>query len=235
MATAVLVHGAWSSPADWRWVASRLQARGIRAVMPDLPSHRDPAAGRAADIEEVHAAISASAPPVTVAGWSYGGDVISGLTDTSRVHHLVYVGSYPEPAEPGGSDEPADPTGLPGLLFHDNGTVELDTDWWLSTPEVAAWPAEVISHLRKNRRRPVTRQAWQAATTGQPWRTVPCTTLIGASDQFIPPEMQQQLRAQFDDVQIVDGDHFLPLLQPGLVAAVIAETLATPGRHDRPR
>ena len=25
VATAVLVHGAWSSPADWRWVAACLQ------------------------------------------------------------------------------------------------------------------------------------------------------------------------------------------------------------------
>ena len=40
MGTAVLVHGAWSSPADWQWVADCLHAQDIQAVMPDLPSHR---------------------------------------------------------------------------------------------------------------------------------------------------------------------------------------------------
>jgi hypothetical protein len=39
MGTAVLVHGAWSSPADWRWVAARLHAQDIATVIPDLPSH----------------------------------------------------------------------------------------------------------------------------------------------------------------------------------------------------
>jgi hypothetical protein len=65
-----------------------------------------------------------------VAGWSYGGDV-SGVADTSRVYHLirrVLPGARPD--ETGSSDEPAD---LPWLLFPDNRTVELDTDWLLST------------------------------------------------------------------------------------------------------
>jgi hypothetical protein len=34
-------------------------------------------------------------------------------------------------------------------------------------------------------------------------------------------------RTHFSDVRVVEGDHFLPLLQPDLVAAVIAETFAT--------
>jgi pimeloyl-ACP methyl ester carboxylesterase len=226
MATAVLVHGAWSSPADWRWVAPRLQGQGIQVIMPDLPSHRDLSAGRLADVEEVQAAIGAAAPPVAVVGWSYGGDVISGLTDTSRVDRLVYVGSYPEPAETSGSDEPFDPSGMPGLLFHDDKTVELDTDWFLSTPEVATWPDEVVSYLRENRRRPITSQAWLASPLAEAWRTVPSTILIGRSDQFVPAEMQQQLGTQFDDVRLVDGDHFLLFLRPDVVAEVIAETLA---------
>jgi pimeloyl-ACP methyl ester carboxylesterase len=226
MATAVLVHGAWSSPPDWRWVAPRLQAWGIQTIIPDLPSHRDPSAGRPADVEEVLAALRAAVPPVAVAGWSYGGAVISDLTDTSRADRLIYVGSYPEAVQASSSDEPADLTGLPGLLFHDNGTVELDTDWWLSTPEAAAIPDEILTHLRENRRRSITRQAWLAAPAAEAWRSVPVTILIGRSDQFVPAEEQQRLRTQFDDVQVVDGDHFLLLRRPDVVAEVIARTLA---------
>jgi pimeloyl-ACP methyl ester carboxylesterase len=195
--------------------------------MPDLPSHRERSAGRPADVQEVQAAVDAAVPPVAVAGWSYGGAIISDLTGTSRADRLVYVGSYPEPLEAGSGDEPAHLSGLPGLLFHDDMTVELDTDWWLSTPEVAAWPEEVVRHLRENRRRPITRSAWMAAPSAEAWRTVPSTILIGRCDQFIPAELQQQLSMQFQDVRLVDGDHFLPLLHPEVVAEVIAQALAT--------
>lgn len=226
MGTAVLVHGAWSSPADWRWVAARLHARDIATVIPDLPSHRDRSAVRADDVAEVQAAIDAGAPPVAVVGWSYGGDVISGLASTSKVGRLIYVGSYPEPAQASAGSEPPDLDSLPGLLFPDDATVLLDNDWWLSTPEVAAWPEEVRSHLREHRRRPITRAAWLAGPAAEAWRTVPVTILIGRCDTFIPAGQQELLRAQFSDVRVTDGDHFLPLLRPGAVAEVIAATFA---------
>ena len=52
MAAAILVHGARSSPADWRWVAARLRAEGAEALIPDLPSHRRRSADRSDDVQE---------------------------------------------------------------------------------------------------------------------------------------------------------------------------------------
>ena len=121
-----------------------------------------------------------------MAGWSYGGAVISDLTDPGRAERLVYIASCPEPAGAGTSDESDDLTGLPGLLLHDNGTVELDTDWWLSSPKAGGRPDEILGHLRETRRRPITRQAWLAAPTAEAWRSVPAAILISRSDQFIP-------------------------------------------------
>jgi pimeloyl-ACP methyl ester carboxylesterase len=233
MGTAVLVHGAWSSPADWRWVASRLHARGIQTAIPDLPSHRERSADRPADVREVQAAIATADPPVAVVGWSYGGAVISDLTDTSRVDRLIYLGSYPEPVDTASSGEPLDPDSMPWLLFPDDATAVLDTDWWLGTPEIAAWPDEVVSHLREHRRRPITRSAWLPGPAGEAWRNVPTTITIGRSDIFVPAEQQEQLRTQFSDVRIVDGDHFLLFLQPDVVTEIIAETFATVNRRNR--
>ena len=62
---------------------------------------------------------------------------------------------------------------------------------------------------------------------GEAWRTVPTTITIGRSDIFVPAEQQEQLRTQFSDVRIVDGDHFLLFLQPDVVTEIIAETFAT--------
>jgi pimeloyl-ACP methyl ester carboxylesterase len=175
----------------------------------------------------VEAAIGAAAPPVVVAGWSYGGAVIGDLTDTGPIGRLVYVASVPEPAGTATECEPADLASLPHMLFPDGATVVLDDDWWLASAEAAAFPGEVVRHLREHRRRPVTRSAWLAPAVAEAWRAVPTTILLGRSDSLIPVQEQEWACAHFSDVRIVDGDHFLPLLQPDLVAGVIAETFAT--------
>jgi pimeloyl-ACP methyl ester carboxylesterase len=227
MATAILVHGAWSSPADWRWVAACLQEQGIATVTPDLPSHRSRWADRSDDVREVEEAIHAAAPPVVVAGWSYGGGVLSDLADTGGAGRLVYVASIPGPVEAGSAQEPADLESFPHLLFPDEETLVLDNDWWLATPEVKAFPAEVIDHLHEHPRRPITKSAVRAPPVREAWRTVPATILLGRSDSLMTDEELEYARAHFGDVRVVEGDHFLLLLQPELVAGVIAETSMT--------
>ena len=135
MSTAVLVHGAWSSPADWHWVAERLSTRGIDTATPDLPSHQRGSADRHDDVQAVEAAANASSPPVTVVGWSYGGAVVSDMTDVRSVDRLPYVGYVPSPADPA-SPARFDPSlpltamtrAAPWLLTPDVSTVVLDND-----------------------------------------------------------------------------------------------------------
>ena len=38
--SAVLVHGGWGNPEDWRWVRQLLESAGVHVEAPDLPSHR---------------------------------------------------------------------------------------------------------------------------------------------------------------------------------------------------
>jgi hypothetical protein len=42
---AVLVHGLWGNPHDWRWVKGLLEDADVQVITPDLPSHRTPMAG----------------------------------------------------------------------------------------------------------------------------------------------------------------------------------------------
>ena len=74
---AVLVHGLWGGPVDWRWVRGLLEDAEVQVITPDLPSHSMLTAGLAEDAAVVREAIRACAPPVAVVGWSYGGSVIS--------------------------------------------------------------------------------------------------------------------------------------------------------------
>src|SRR3978361_644028 len=69
--SAVLVHGTWGNPHDWRWVSALLRDAGVAVSVPDLPSHRDPGAGLTADAEEVRRAALACTPPIVLVGWSY--------------------------------------------------------------------------------------------------------------------------------------------------------------------
>jgi pimeloyl-ACP methyl ester carboxylesterase len=94
--TAVLVHGMWSSPADWRWVAERLRDNDVEVVVPDLPSHRTGSAGLTADAAQVRRTIASARPPVVAVGWSYGCDA-----STHGVRRVRRHGPTPLPPQRG--------------------------------------------------------------------------------------------------------------------------------------
>ena len=95
---AVLVHGLWGRPVDWRWVGRLLEDADVQVITPDLPSHRMSTAGLADDAAEVREAIRACTPPVAVVGWSYGGSVISlAAAGEGMVARLIYISEYRDP------------------------------------------------------------------------------------------------------------------------------------------
>jgi pimeloyl-ACP methyl ester carboxylesterase len=97
---AVLVHGLWGNPHDWRWVRGLLEDANVQVITPDLPSHRTPTAGLAEDADEVRHAIRASDPPVAAVGWSYGGSVISLATaGEESVSRLIYISDIHDPRD----------------------------------------------------------------------------------------------------------------------------------------
>jgi len=225
--TAVLVHGAWSKPDDWRWVARLVEDAGVVAVAPDLPSHRVPFAAIEEDVEIIEVAIRHAEPPVVVVGWSYGGAVLSGLSAAlPLVHRLVYVASVPQPVdEECGRQRAAGSPDLAHLLFPDDRTVVLDDEWWLTEGSGASLPRPVIDHLWAHRRRPVSLDAMLAPPAGEAWRSVPTTLLLGRSDDLVPPLVQEWAAGYFEDVRVVEGDHLLVFRRPDLVAEVILEAM----------
>lgn len=129
MAQATLVYEGWSSSADWRCAAARLQAQGTQAVTSDLPSNRDRSADWSYDVQEMKKAIRAAMMPVVGAGWSYGGKLIGGLAGTRLVDRLVHIGSFPESLEATTGEEPLYLANIPNTLFPDEAAVVLRDDW----------------------------------------------------------------------------------------------------------
>lgn len=225
--SAVLVHGAWGHPEDWRWVREDLERAGVQVTAPDLPSHWSAAAGLDHDADIVRQAIRAASEPVVAAGWSYGGAVLSvaAASGDARVAHLVYVAAVP--ALPDGS--PADLSWLDAdpHVHAGDGTHVLDNDWWLHEEAGATFPAEVRTHLARYPRRPMSLLSESAAkvTAPPPWEAIPTTVLLGTHDDLVSAEQRAQARQCTADVRVLDVDHFLIFRRPASVSRVVLEAL----------
>lgn len=224
----VLVHGAWGNPADWRWVEELLVGRGILVNALDLASHRSPSATRADDVDQLRQAVAGAAGPSVVAGWSYGGAVITDLdVDGLDLARLVYVASVPG-LPPSVEDDPV-PAGeidLSHIRFSDDGTAVLDNDWFLeSDPAVASMTVEVIDHLKSHPRRPIALGAWADPQARAAWREVDTTVILGRDDEMIGDAQRQWTIEAIPDVRLVDCDHFVPFRLPEVIVEVVTEAL----------
>jgi pimeloyl-ACP methyl ester carboxylesterase len=229
-ATAVLVHGGWSNPADWRWVSERLVRKGVEVVALDLPSHRRPDATRAEDVAEVASAVESAQRPVVVVGWSYGGQVLSDLDVAPERAHLLYVACSPlrPVARRTGDGLDSGSLDLTHLLFPDDRTVVLDDRWFVEEdPAVQTMSVEVVEHLRSHPRRPISLEAALAPPVGTAWETVATTVLLGRQDHLVPEAERRRVAAAIGDTRVIESDHFILFRQPDLVADVAIECLTT--------
>jgi len=219
--TAVLVHGLWGNPEDWRWVRELVRDAGAVVVAPDLPSHRAPRAGLLDDAEEVREIIRGAIPPVVVAGWSYGGMVISVAADGEpSVSRLVYVSAVPGLVRREGFTDWIDED--PDLIRHPNGTFVLNNDWWLNEEAGTTFPAEVRDHLRRHPRRPVSRMAMSDPQPAAAWQTIPTTLVVGRFDDGGPADLEE-VAALVQETRVLECDHFAIFRAPGPVSRAILD------------
>ena len=222
--SAVLVHGAWSNPDDWRWVVEYLRPGQVDLRAIDLPSHRSSSATRADDVSLLEKTIAEAPPPVVVVGWSYGGQVITDISADVNVARLVYVTSIPQTPEGTGDSGGGDGFDISKLAFPDDRSCVLEEQRWLSEWG-PTFPGEVFEHLREHPRRPVALEALLAPLARFAWQSIRTTILLGRNDYLNPESRQQWANASFDDVRIIDSDHFIPFRQPGLIAETVGEAL----------
>lgn len=232
----VLVHGLWSCPADWEWVAAHLRSAGVRVVAVDLPSHSSPRAGLPEDGAAVRAAIRDCEAPTVVAAWSAGSSSMDlGAEGEAGVARLVYVATYP--THPDG--EPPEPQDWidddPMIRRLPDATFVLDTDLWLAA-ESHLFDSRLVTHLRRNRRRPASLRLVTETSSGRAWTTVPFTVVLGQADELVPAaetassiaELSRPFLGRAADVRVVDSDHFVTLRLPELVAEILLEPVSWP-------
>lgn len=225
----VLVHGLWGNPHDWRWVREHLAQANVAVTVPDLPSHRSATSGLIEDAEEVRTAIRECVGPVVVVGWSYGADVISvAAADQVSVKRLIYVSGVPGPARSGAED-----AGWidedPHVQRNPDGTFVLDNRWWLAEEAGTTFPSEVVEHLWRHPRRPVSAKALTDPQLAAAWQEIATTVVLGRHDELIPEEQLTWAVENFSDVRLLDLDHFILFRRPESVGDLILEALQLGG------
>lgn len=222
--TIVLVHGSWHGSWCWNHLAPRLDERGLRSVVLDLPScGPDPrklgtVADDAAALETVLADVDGDA---IVVAHSYGGVVATQADLGSRVRHILYLGAFmPDLGQALADLLPPGP--LPPFVV-DNGdgstsvdpALAIDTFYADCDPAIASWAAGRLGlHHGVNNVTPVTRCSW---------RDVESTYVVLQQDHASPPPMQEALAAQAGARRDLDSSHSPFLSMPADLADLIAE------------
>jgi pimeloyl-ACP methyl ester carboxylesterase len=103
MTTFVLIHGAFHGGWCWHRLAALLEARGHRALAPDLPGHGRNAAARATFrgyVEHLLALIEQEREPVILVGHSMGGGVATATAEAApeRIAKLIYLAGFLGPS-----------------------------------------------------------------------------------------------------------------------------------------
>jgi pimeloyl-ACP methyl ester carboxylesterase len=222
MATFVLVHGAFGSPAELAPVIPWLEALGHRAIAVDLPC-TDPAATLDDYARTVVEAMDGTEGPVTVVGHSAGGATISLVPGRARVDRLVYVTAVvPEPGRSIADVVGASVRETMLSVSRDDGngcrSFDLELLASLAPPE----QREAYLAFLQATQRP---QGWAALEEPWPGRSlpdVPRTYVLCTEDTIIPPARQREMAARLGVEPIaIASDHSVFALQPRELAAVL--------------
>lgn len=222
--TIVLVHGAWADQSSFAPVAKRLQGDGYTVV-----NEPNPLQGLASDAAYLDAFITQrTTGSVILVGHSYGGAVITNITNEPRVKALVYVDAF-APLE--GQSVLALTASVPGGgdifdQFAYPGAPAGDVDLFIKPsvfPTVFAngLPAAEAKELAASQT-PVTFSALNAESGPPSFAHLPSWYVLGTQDRVIAPSLQLQMAtAAHSHIVRVASGHLSMLTHPCLVTEVI--------------
>lgn len=233
--TVVLVHGAWADPSSFGPVVQRLQKDGYTVL--DAPN---PLRGLSSDAAYLDTFIDArTTGPVILVGHSYGGAVITNITDEPRVKALVYVDAFaPKQGQSVGALSASVPGAEPPSAILDQvpiaGAPSDDVDLYFKT---ALFPKVVANGLPKAQaealavsQSPVTSAALDEPSGTPAFVDRPSWYVLGTRDRVIAPSLQLQMaNAAGSRIVRVSSGHLSMLTHPRLVTSVIERAARSAG------
>ncbi|MDQ0618434.1 alpha/beta fold hydrolase [Arthrobacter globiformis] len=217
--TYVLTHGLWSDGSCWSDVITSLARSGRSAIAAQLPLENF-----TGDVDALRRTITSIPGPVVVAGWSYGGAVMSqAVTGLPNVQSLVYVAAF----APAVGESVQDISGRrAGGALGQAVRVVGDTHLIIDPDQYGAVMAEgadpdritVAAAVQKHVRMGLDASPLEQAA----WPDLPTHFLVAERDEALPAETQRELAARMNaTVQSIDGPHALMLTHPEEVAAAL--------------
>lgn len=226
MPTIVLVHGAFAESSSWNPVIQKLSGDGYKII-----AVANPLRGVKSDAAYLSSVISSTPGPLVLVGHSYGGEVISNVSDPSaKVRALVYVsGIAPEIGEsasmilarfPGSTLGPALAPPAP-LVDGNNDLYILPAKFHA---QFAADLSETDAAEMAVTQRPIVAAAFDEHAVAATWKTVPSWFIYGSLDKNIPASahgfMAKRAHAR-ETVEIQGSSHVVMLSHSSDVVAMI--------------
>lgn len=222
MSTIVLVHGAFHGGWCFEPLLPELAARGIDAVVPELPL-----TSLDADAAAVTRVLDGVDGKVTLLGHSYGGAVVTVAGNHPAVERLVYLAAMaPDTGETAsGGPVQIGQIMLDGLRPADDGLLEVDPALapQIFYPDVAPDVAAAFAaKLRAGAAGGGDDLVQRAA-----WREKPTTYIVCDADPILLPESQRALAERMGAAVVeMPGDHSPFLARPAELAELLAAAMA---------
>ncbi|MBL1097929.1 alpha/beta fold hydrolase [Streptomyces coffeae] len=218
MTDIVLVHGLWADGSSWSEVIPKLHQAGhrVQAVQLPLTSVEE-------DITLVRQLVDRLPGPVVLAGWSYGGAVITNAAQgAANVSALVYVAAFaPDKGENGNDVLARFPSPVAEALRQDEqGRMWLDPDQYgpVFAADLHPSRAAVLASVQK----PAAPACFETRSGEPAWASVPSWYVVAEEDRALLPAAQRWMAERMKAITTsVPASHAAPLSHPEQVAKVI--------------
>lgn len=213
----ILVHGAWTDGSLWSQVIPILQESGHRVIAVQLPLH-----SLSDDVATVKRAIDHLNGPSILAGWSYGGMVITNAAyNNPNVNGLVFIAAF-VPQEGQSLSDFFDLKKLPKDLFivDNEGFIYLNSTTYPDgmAQDINLTQASIMAAVQK----PINYSIFAEKSGPPAWKELPTWYQISENDRMLPPTFEHSFAKQMNATTIsIPSSHASPVSHPSEIAQLI--------------
>ena len=220
----VLVHGEWADGSSWSKVIPLLQENGLRVTAVQIPL-----TSLADDVAVTRHVIALQEGSTVLAGYSYGGSVITEAgTNAPNVVGLVYVSAFaPDEGESlGDLYARAAAPGVAHVRPDDEGFLWIDPEAFAEAfaHDVDPVQARILAVVQK----PIAARIFGDRVTRPAWELKPSWYLVSEIDRMIPAETQRFMSKRMGATVVsVPASHWSMVSHPDQVAKLISDAASS--------
>jgi pimeloyl-ACP methyl ester carboxylesterase len=227
MTTFALIHGGELGGWLWEPVIRELEARGHRAVAPDMP-REEPDAGAREYAQAVLDSLDGSDDDVIVVGHSLGGLTVPVVASLRPVRRMVFVGALvPAPGQVFTeflATQTGAVTSMPEPAAYDERGLRKPRTWEVARPLYMHDLPEDLARSAWRRMGPQNGKIYNEPSPMERWPDVPSTYVLLTDDQALGHDWLRRVARERLGVEVVEipGSHMGFVADPVPLAEVLA-------------